>query len=154
MDAFPLGSATWRKRFAPRQTSPALARHVPYRLAGMLKITIRDTASELRLVLEGRLAGAWVRELRLCWQTAASTTASRPTVLDLREVDFVDPEGQSLLREMHAAGIQLEASGPLVRHMVEEIAGGPCGRVERKSARRPDALISSSDPHRRHPRPI
>lgn len=119
----------------------------------MLKITIHDSARELRLLLEGKLAGAWVTELRQCWQTAASTIGFRATVLDLREVDFVDPAGQALIEEMHRQGVRLEASCPLIQHMVEEIAGSPCGRVERKSARRLDALVST-DPPRRNPRPV
>ena len=125
----------------------------------MLKITIHDTAPELRLVLEGRLAGAWVGELRQCWRTAASTTQLRATLLDLREVDFVDSEGQALLAEMHAAGVRMEASCPLIQHIVEEIAGVPVtartpyGRLDRKSARRPDALPSHDSP-RRNPRSV
>ena len=61
----------------------------------MLKITLHDSSDELRFKLEGKLSGPWVGELRQCWQTAASTTHGRNTILDLREVDFVDPEGQS-----------------------------------------------------------
>lgn len=120
----------------------------------MLKITIHDSAQEMRFLLEGRLAGPWVNELRQCWQTAASTTAFRGTVLDLCEVDFVDPEGQALLAEMHRRGVRLEASCPLIQHLIEEIAGAPeCGRVEGKSARRPDALVSP-DPPRRNSRAV
>jgi len=44
-----------------------------------------------RLKLEGKLAGLWVGELQQCWQTAASTTHGRSTVVDLRDVDFVEP---------------------------------------------------------------
>jgi hypothetical protein len=108
----------------------------------MLKITIRDSAAELRLRLEGRLAGPWVNELRQCWQTASSTTALRATVLDLREVDFVDPPGQALLAEMHRQGVLLEASCPLIQHIVEEVAAAPeCATVEGKSPGRPDARV-------------
>ncbi|MGO9255444.1 MAG: hypothetical protein ACLQU1_03965 [Bryobacteraceae bacterium] len=121
---------------------------------GMLKITIYDRAQELRLRLEGRLAGPWVDELRQCWQTAGPITERRATVLDLREVDFVDPAGQALLGEMHRGGVRLEASCPLIQHLVEEIAGAPeCARVEGKSARRPDAF-ASPDPPRRNSRAV
>jgi anti-anti-sigma regulatory factor len=88
----------------------------------MLKITIEDSARELRLRLEGRLCGPWVTELRQCWLTAASTTTDRATVLDLREVDFIDSEGQTLLKDMGKAGVRLEAATPLIQAMVEEIS--------------------------------
>ena len=63
----------------------------------MLKITLHDSAGEFRLKLEGRLSGLWVHELEQCWKTASSTTHGRKTVVDLGEVDFVDPAGESLL---------------------------------------------------------
>jgi len=91
----------------------------------MLKITILDSARELRLRLEGKLSGPWVGELRLCWQTASSTTAGRNTVTDLREVDFVDPEGQRLLADMHRAGVSFDAASPLIRTMLNEIVRDP-----------------------------
>lgn len=72
----------------------------------MLKITLHDSARELKFRLEGRLAGLWAGELRQCWQTAASTTGGRPTVVDLREVDFVDAGGRAVLAEMHAHGVR------------------------------------------------
>lgn len=107
-------------------------------MTSMLKITILDSASELRLRLEGKLSGPWVSELRQCWQTASSTTAGRNTVADLREVDFVDPEGQQLLVEMHRAGVRLQAVTPLIRTLVEEInrlcACGTVGEDKPRSA--------------------
>jgi hypothetical protein len=95
----------------------------------MLKITLADTASELRLRLEGKLAGLWVRELGQCWQTAASKTAGRKTVVDLREVDFVDEDGQVLLCRMHHAGVKFLAATPLIRDIVTR-----CATVEDRTA--------------------
>jgi len=109
----------------------------------MLKITILDSANELRFRLEGRLCGPWVGELRQCWNTAISTTGGRRTVLDLREVDFVDPEGQSLMADMCHEGVRLLAVTPLIQALIEEISDvARCGTVEDKPARRPDALVS------------
>ena len=119
------------------------------RIVPMLKITILDSARELRFRLEGKLSGPWVAELRQCWQTAASTTAGRATVADLREVDFVDPDGQRLLCEMHRAGVGLQAVTPLIRGLVEEICLGEriaagaagCGTVEETPGARSDAVV-------------
>jgi len=103
----------------------------------MLKITLHDSAREFRLKLEGRLSGPWVRELELCWKTAASTTGGRKTVLDLGEVDFVDPQGQTLLSHMYAHGVEMEAVTPLICSVVKEVCQAPaCGRVERKAGSR------------------
>lgn len=96
----------------------------------MLKITLHDTADEFRLTLEGRLAGAWVRELEMCWRTASSTTAGRHTVVDLSDVDFVDQPGQELLANMHADGVELVGQSPLICSMLEEVCrSGRCARL-------------------------
>jgi hypothetical protein len=111
----------------------------------MLKITLHDSAHELRLKLEGKLSGLWVEELRQCWRTAASTTSGRRTVVDLDEVDFVCPEGETLLGEMHRDGVRLIAVTPVTRATVAGIRRlARCGTVEEKSVKTPDA------PLRRH----
>jgi hypothetical protein len=108
----------------------------------MLKITLHDSARELRLKLEGKLSGPWVEELRQCWRTAASTTAGRRSVLDLDEVDFVCPEGESLLTEMHQQGVRLMAATPVTRAMVEEIRRhSRCATVEDKLAKVTDVSL-------------
>jgi anti-anti-sigma regulatory factor len=96
----------------------------------MLKITLHDSVAEFRLKLEGRLSGLWVNELEQCWKTASSTTQGRKTILDLAEVDFVDPAGESLLARMHAQGVELVAVTPLIRAVLQEICHAPpCGTV-------------------------
>jgi len=87
----------------------------------MLKITLHDSSGEFRLSLEGRLAGEWVRELELCWQTASSTTEGRRTVVDLTDVDYVDAAGEALLGEMHRAGVEMTGQTPLICSMLEEV---------------------------------
>ncbi len=88
----------------------------------MLRVTIHDTAVGLRFHLEGRLAGDWVREAALCWETARSPTAGRPVVVDLDDVGFVDAEGEQLLAAMHRQGAKLRAARPMMAHLIEEIA--------------------------------
>jgi anti-anti-sigma regulatory factor len=96
----------------------------------MLKITLHDSAGEFRLNLEGRLAGPWVRELELCWRTASSTTGGRRTVVDLADVDFVDSDGEVILTQMHAAGVELLGETPLICAMLEQVCRtGRCDRV-------------------------
>ena len=106
----------------------------------MLKITLHDSARELRFKLEGKLSGLWVRELKQSWTTAASTTEGRSTTVDLTDVDFVDDEGESLLTSMHQEGVRLIADTPVIRAMVDEVCDRKrCATVEGKS--RPHALL-------------
>jgi anti-anti-sigma regulatory factor len=100
----------------------------------MLKITLEDSSRELRFRLEGKLAGAWVGELRQVWQTAASTTVGRSTVVDLTDVDFVDESGQMLLSDMHHNGVGLVGVTPIMQSVMEEITSSVhCGTVEDRS---------------------
>jgi ABC-type transporter Mla MlaB component len=98
----------------------------------MLKITLLDSADECRFRLEGKLSGLWVGELRQCWKTASSTTHGRRTVMDLRDVDFVDSAGEALLGDMSREGVALQVSTPFMQSVVDGIAAAPrgSGRVE------------------------
>jgi anti-anti-sigma regulatory factor len=118
----------------------------------MLKITLHDSAGELRLKLEGRLSGAWVGELRQCWKTAQSTLRDRKTTLDMGEVDYVDSDGQGLLAEMSQQGVGLKAATPLIRELVQEIErAGRCVRVEGAPRQSSDVRnpAHAAAPHRR-----
>jgi ABC-type transporter Mla MlaB component len=118
----------------------------------MLKITLHDSAMELRFKLEGRLSGAWVGELRQCWKTAQSTLRDRKTTLDLGDVDYVDSDGQCLLAEMSRQGVGLKAATPLIRELVLEIErDGRCVTVEGALGQRSDVRdpAHAAAPHRR-----
>lgn len=87
----------------------------------MLRITIHDGADSFRFQLEGRLVGAWVREVEQCWRTAASVIHDKRLVIDLRSVQFVDPAGKLLLSVMHQAGAEFIATTPLMKALISEI---------------------------------
>jgi anti-anti-sigma regulatory factor len=87
----------------------------------MLKITLRSGAGVLVFALEGRLVGPWVKELELCWRSAADTQQSYPVRVDLSAVTFIDADGKALLGQMYRKGAELVASGCLNKCIVERI---------------------------------
>jgi ABC-type transporter Mla MlaB component len=102
----------------------------------MLKITLLDSAKEFRFRLEGKLSGPWVDELRQCWLTDSSTTEGRSTAVDLDDVEYVDPAGETLLGDMSREGVQLYSSTPFMHGIVEQIESAAlCVRVEGPSSR-------------------
>jgi anti-anti-sigma regulatory factor len=115
----------------------------------MLRITVDHAGDDLRLRLEGKLAGPWVREFRECWQKAASG-GERRVVVDLREVDFVDSDGQIALAEVRRAGARFVASTPVIQAVLRAVCHAVrCGTVEEKAPPRQNAAIrpdSGPDP--------
>ena len=74
----------------------------------------------LRLVLEGKLAGACVDELDKCWQQTLSNGA--PLLVDLTSVSYVDERGKQLLKRMHDHGAKLYSRRLLSKCVIEEIS--------------------------------
>jgi ABC-type transporter Mla MlaB component len=65
----------------------------------VLRISIIDDSEQsVRLVLEGRLVGPWVIELRK--QSEQALSEAKNVTLDLGKVWFVDASGAALLREL------------------------------------------------------
>ena len=100
----------------------------------MLRITLVPTSGAVRLVLEGRLADAWVAEAAAAWERALATCGARGLEVDLREVLALDDGGRALVARMSGDGARLLACGCAMREVVREIA----------DAQRPGAAASSS----------
>ncbi len=70
----------------------------------MLRITKKKTANGPRLILEGRVVGAWVQVLNQeC--DAMLNTKDRLSV-DLSQVSFVDRDGAALLKKLADRNVQ------------------------------------------------
>lgn len=89
----------------------------------MLRVTLYEDSSEVRLHLEGRLAGLWVREVEHCWNTVERDNCGRALTVDLGDVDFVDGAGEQLLVSMHQHGVALIATGLMAKGIVSRITG-------------------------------
>jgi hypothetical protein len=87
----------------------------------MLKITNNKIDGGATLTLEGKLAGAWVDELRRCWRRLALIGDAKPVSVDLSGVTWVSDEGKALLRVMRRGGAELLAANMLVAGIVAEI---------------------------------
>lgn len=86
----------------------------------MLRITRTETPAEEKWILQGRLVGLWVGELRRSWKKNHRADANRPCVVDLNEVTFIDKDGETLLRTMSKEGAQFIATGIYIKHLLQE----------------------------------
>lgn len=115
----------------------------------MLRISVERNADTLSLVLEGRLVGPWVDELR---QASDEVSASRGAsfIVDLCGVTAMDARGQDLLDELRRAGAALRCGDVMNQYLVEEMARSAGN--ERESCRpcrgfssRKDSTVTAED---------
>ncbi len=78
----------------------------------MLRIDVIERDDQAVLMLEGRVAGAWVDEVRRSCRNALGRAAA--VTLDLRAVSFVDADGVVLLRELASRRVALANATPFV----------------------------------------
>lgn len=88
----------------------------------MLKITLARDEQPARIILEGKLAGAWVEEAREAWRSVPKQDGGTPVIVDLKAIDYVDGGGKELLAEMWRSGATLQATGCCTKYIIEEIA--------------------------------
>jgi hypothetical protein len=72
------------------------------------------------LIVEGRVAGPWVAELRKA--AGADRDAAAPTSLDLSGVSYVDAAGAALLRTLAAEGLVVRSSSAFISETLKGVA--------------------------------
>jgi hypothetical protein len=87
----------------------------------MLRIHIHHGTEATSFIVEGKLAGPWVKELERCWDAAISSEPQRPIMVKLVAVTFIDAKGRELLARMCQQGSRLVPTGCLMKAIVEEI---------------------------------
>jgi hypothetical protein len=87
----------------------------------VLKIIITETPTEIRWVLQGRLFGPQVTEVRANWSRANRIRMGRSCVVDLAALTFLDNRGRRLLRAMSRDGAQFIANGLNNTHLIDEL---------------------------------
>jgi hypothetical protein len=98
---------------------PILASNADAGERNVLKITITETPTEARWVLQGRLFGPWVSELSAIWRTATRTRKGRTCVVYLNDVTFIDKDAEELLCAMSREGAQFIANSSYIKHVLE-----------------------------------
>ena len=93
----------------------------------MLRITVQDEPDQVRLKLEGNLAGLWVAEVEDAWRAAQPALAGRSVSLDVTAVECVDSAGKYLLALLRQRGVHVMASGMVMTEILRTISDDwPC----------------------------
>jgi ABC-type transporter Mla MlaB component len=86
----------------------------------MLRISVQEQP-DIRITLEGKLAYAWVNELRDVCEDVLSRSLSKDVCVELADVSFVDAAGKALLTELSRQGVGLVSDDAAMQALVEEI---------------------------------
>jgi hypothetical protein len=89
----------------------------------MLRITMHDDLEALTFQVEGRLVGAWARELEQSWKIAAPVRGNKARIVDLTGILFIDGEGRRVLTTLFREGACFRSAGPMTEAIVAEITG-------------------------------
>ena len=98
----------------------------------MLKISIIDSRTQRRLVLEGKLVGPWADELRPAWERASAELDGRELVVEVKNLIVINQAGENVLLELMREGVKVRGCGVFTRHFLKELAR----RVERQDKER------------------
>jgi hypothetical protein len=88
----------------------------------VLKISIIDTQTQRKLVLEGKLIQPWVDELRGAWKSAEKELDGRRLMIDLNNATVISSEGEDALFDLMKEGARFTCGGVLTRHVLRQLA--------------------------------
>ena len=88
----------------------------------MLKISILDTASCRRLVIEGKLVAPWASELAIVWRRAKSDLNNRELVVDVKGLTAITEDGENVLLDLMKDGASFRSSGVFTKQVLKRLA--------------------------------
>src|SRR5580700_220639 len=97
----------------------------------MLKISIIEGHTERRLIVEGKLVGPWVAELRSACENGSTELFGRKLVIDMKHVTAINQEGENVLFELIQKGVKFRCRGVYTKHVVKQIARCANGNPEK-----------------------
>jgi hypothetical protein len=87
----------------------------------MLRVITQQLGDSCRLELHGLLGGEWVRLLEQRWRTIVTDVPSATVTVVLSDVEFIDADGERLLRRMADGGVSFVVSGCMNRYVIEKL---------------------------------
>jgi hypothetical protein len=88
----------------------------------MLKISILDTPSQCRLMIEGKLIGPWATELARVWRQAIANLNGRALIIDLKGLTAITEDGENVLLELMKEGASFRSSGVFTKQVLKRMA--------------------------------
>ena len=87
----------------------------------MLKISVIDSATHRRLIVEGKLIAPWAAELRSACAEARVDLGGRELVIEMKHLTAISEEGENVILELINEGIRFRYQGVFTKHVVKEL---------------------------------
>jgi hypothetical protein len=87
----------------------------------MLKISLIDSATHRRLIVEGKLIAPWAAELRSACAEARVDLGGRELVIEMKNMTTISEEGENVILELINGGIRFRCQGVFTKHVVKEL---------------------------------
>jgi hypothetical protein len=87
----------------------------------MLRISIIDSPSQCRLVLEGKLIAPWASELRSECAKARQELQGRELIVDMKNLITISQEGENVLLELMNEGVKFRCCGVFTKHVLRQL---------------------------------
>jgi hypothetical protein len=88
----------------------------------MLKISIVESSSQYRVVLEGKLIAPWAFELRNECSKAKGDLHGRELLVEIQNLVTISQEGENVLVELMTGGVKIRGCGVFTRHVLKQLA--------------------------------
>jgi hypothetical protein len=88
----------------------------------MLKISLIDTPSQRRVLVEGKLIAPWAAELRNACQQASADLGGRELIVEMEHITTISREGEGVILDLISRGIKVRGNGVFTEHVVRELS--------------------------------
>lgn len=88
----------------------------------MFRISIVDTESQRKLIVEGRLVSPWTAEVENVWKSAHDRLNGRNLIIDLSNVTLISIDGENTLLKLMEDGAEFSGEGVLTKHVLNRLA--------------------------------
>lgn len=87
----------------------------------MFRISVIDSRTQRRLILEGKLVAPWTTELKTFCEKARADLNERALVIDIKQLTAISQEGENLLLELMKDRVAFR-SGVFTKHVLAQLA--------------------------------
>lgn len=99
----------------------------------MFKISIVDTSSQRKLVVEGKLSEPWLDELRTTWKNASYDLGGRKLVIDVSSLTVISKAGEDAISDLMKQGAKFSCAGICTKYVLKRLARASRGMAQTNS---------------------